>query len=1181
VTFTATPTNGGTTPAYQWKLNGTNVGTNATTYTNASLSNNDVVTVVLTANNVCQTTAIANGNSITTTVTNNVTPSVTIAASTTDICPGGGTSVTFTATPTNGGTPSYQWKKNGTNVGTNASTFTSTTLSGGDVITVVMTATNTCQTANTATSAGTTINALTLQTYYQDNDGDGYGQTSSSVQDCTQPTGYTTQGGDCNDAQIAVNPGATEVCNLIDDDCDGSIDEGTAVTPSVAIASSDADNSICQGTSVTFTATPTNGGTTPAYQWKLNGTNVGTNATTYTNASLSNNDVVTVVMTANNVCQTSATANGNSITTTVTNNVTPAVAIASSDADNSICSGASVTFTATPTNGGTTPAYQWKLNGTNVGTNATTYTSTTLANSDIVSVVLTANNVCQTSATANGNNITTIVLNNLTPSVVIASSDADNSICSGTSVTFTATPTNGGTTPAYQWQLNGSNVGTNSVTYTNSTLATGDLVKVTMTANNVCQTTATANASGITTTVTHTVTPAIAITSSDVDNSICAGTSVTFTAAPTNGGSAPAYQWKLNGTNVGTNATTYTNASLLNNDVVTVVMTANNVCQTSATANGNIITTAVLNNSNYYVDADGDTYGPTASLVTTCIMPAGYTTESGDCDDNNPDAYPYNLEICNSIDDDCDGSDDNGLPSFTFHADVDGDGYGSNTSVVTTCDFVAGYILTAGDCNDNNSSVSPNASELCSTAFDDDCDGLINEVCNVGNDDPTFSSLINPSSSLVNCNSVSGTLTGASPSQQVGVQALTGNNPDVWFYFTASSPGITIRCISSSNDVALELRTGAGLLVKSVNTLAGNGDEYLNVGGLSVGSQYYVRVLQQDINNVGGSFTLCARRLIANSNLNYTTAILYDSGCDMVYATNATGANACSIQLTPIAPAGGPVLTAQGSTIPLSSFVGTSGQRFQYNTTYSALITLTFTLPLGNGTTENISVSNLSTTQLNVVQHLDLDLGSVFSCPSKVVIGGTVRATTWLCDAYRYQWKFEKTINGVVQLVNGNPVVIELLGPVGTRDFIPTATMGFTSGSEWRVQIRPIFANGVVGSYGDDYQCMLFKGTAAAMPTAENAAELEKSMEVENSDMTFMAYPNPSYNGELNVSWTVGEEVESAQMVVMDQQGRLVYTMNLNAAGFASINTSEWEAGIYHIRMSQGGTTTVKRWMKI
>jgi hypothetical protein len=137
------------------------------------------------------------------------------------------------------------------------------------------------------------------------------------------------------------------------------------------------------------------------------------------------------------------------------------VTIASSDADNTICDGTSVTFTATPTNGGTTPSYQWKLNGNNVGTDQATYTTTTLVNGDVVTAVLTSNiTPCATGNPATSNAITTIVVANQAVSVTIASSDADNTICDGTSVTFTATPTNGGTTPSYQWKLNGNNVGT-------------------------------------------------------------------------------------------------------------------------------------------------------------------------------------------------------------------------------------------------------------------------------------------------------------------------------------------------------------------------------------------------------------------------------------------------------------------------------------------------------------------------------------------------------------------------------------------------------------------------------------------------------------------------------------------------------------------------------------------------
>jgi hypothetical protein len=679
-----------------------------------------------------------------------------------------------------------------------------------------------------------------------------------------------------------------------------------------------------------------------------------------------------------------------------------------------------------------------------------------------------------------------------------------------------------------------------------------------------------------TATVVPQLVPSVIVSSSDADNSICFGTSVTFTATPTNGGSTPSYQWKLNGTNVGTDASTYTNTSLSNNDVVSVVMTANNNCQTTTTANGNTISTSVLANHNYYADADGDTYGPAASLVVTCIMPAGYTTESGDCDDTNSEAYPFNLEICNGNDDDCDGSSDNGISTFTFYADQDGDGYGSNSATILSCDFVVGYLITNGDCNDALSTVNPQASELCSTSYDDDCDGLINEVCNTSNDDPLFSNLIIPSISLLTCNTVTGNLGGASPSTQLGVETLTGTAPDTWYYFTATSPGVTIRCIPT-NDVKLELRTGAGLLVKSANAVNGIGDEYLNYGELTVGGQYYVRVMQMDGPTPGGTFTLCSRRIASSGSLNYTNSILYDSGCDVVYASNITGSTSCSIQLTPISPAGGPVLTGIGSAIPLSNFNGPNGEKFQYNTTYQAIITLGFVLPVGNGGTEVINVPRVSDNNLVVQQHMELDLGSVHACPARVSIGGTVRANIWLCDAVRYQWKFEKTVNGILQLVNGNPVVIEVYGPLGTRDFIPTATMGFTVGSEWRVQVRPVFANGVVGSYGTNYQCMKFKGTAAAMPTVEDESDLEKALDNLN-DVALMLYPNPSGRTSVNVIWNA-DESEDVQLIVRDMQGRVVQNFEHIQGNQFVINGSDLSGGMYWVEWHSGANTQRLRWM--
>ncbi len=522
VTFTATPTNGGTTPSYQWKVNGTNVGTNSATYASTTLANNDVVSVLMTSNATpCLTGSPATSNNVTITVNAASPASVSIAADATSIC--AGTTVTFTATPTNGGTtPAYQWKVNGVDVGTNSATYASTTLVNNDVVTVVMTSNATpCLTGSPATS---------------------------------------------NSVTMTVN---------------------AALPASVSIA---ADATIiCFGTNVTFTATPNNGGITPAYQWKLNGANVGTNSNIYSSATLANNDVVTVVMTSNAACASGSPATSNAVTMTVNPFILASVTIAA-DAT-TICAGTNVTFTATPNNGGTTPAYQWKLNGANVGTNSATYASTTLANNDVVTVVMTSSaTACLTGSPATSNSVT-ITVNAPLPASVNIVADA-TTICVGTNVTFTATPTNGGTTPAYQWKVNGTDVGTNSATYASTSLANNDVVTVVMTSNATCVSGSPATSNTITMTV-NAASPASVSIAADVNN-VCSGTSITFTATPTNGGTTPTYQWKVNGTDVpAATATTYSSSALANNDVVTVVMTSNAACVSGSPATSNAITVTV------------------------------------------------------------------------------------------------------------------------------------------------------------------------------------------------------------------------------------------------------------------------------------------------------------------------------------------------------------------------------------------------------------------------------------------------------------------------------------------------------------------------------------------------------------------------------------------------------------
>ncbi len=122
----------------------------------------------------------------------------------------------------------------------------------------------------------------------------------------------------------------------------------------------------------------------------------------------------------------------------------------------------------------------------------------------------------------------------------------------------------------------------------------------------------------------------------------------------------------------------------------------------------------------WYVDSDGDSHGGAAS-TTSCAQPTGFVRSNDDCDDGEAAANPSATEICDDIDNDCDTTVDEGFDK-TWYVDSDGDGFGG-TITVTACAGPSGFVDNSQDCDDASGAVNPSAAQICN-GIDDDCTGL-------------------------------------------------------------------------------------------------------------------------------------------------------------------------------------------------------------------------------------------------------------------------------------------------------------------------------------------------------------------------------------------------------------------------------------------------------------------------
>jgi ELWxxDGT repeat protein len=387
-------------------LSGSNVGVTYTLYKNdiaqlptitgtgnaISFGNQLAGTYTIKATDANGTTTNMNGNAI---ILEGTLPvSVTAAPDQNGVC--AGTTITFTATPVNGGTPAYQWYKNDEPVGSNQGTYAFIP-DDNDNVYVQLTSSLTCTSGNPAMSEVTVMNVFTSlepgvtitafdsvcggsnvqyfaehvnggttpsYQWYKNNEPVGANQATYSyvtawVNEITNDNVYVVMTSDLT--CVINNPATSDVDTL-------------AVLPRPFVeVSIEADNEIvCDGTPVTITAIPVNGGNNPTYYWNVNDNPVSTtNEPTFTYVP-GLNDFIYVMLNSDLPCTQNDPATSNYIYIMVNSLLTPSVVIAASE--NPVQSGVPVTFTPSPLNGGT-PTYQWFVNGSYAGT-VTPYTYT-------------------------------------------------------------------------------------------------------------------------------------------------------------------------------------------------------------------------------------------------------------------------------------------------------------------------------------------------------------------------------------------------------------------------------------------------------------------------------------------------------------------------------------------------------------------------------------------------------------------------------------------------------------------------------------------------------------------------------------------------------------------------------------------------------------------------------------
>ncbi|WP_420578558.1 MopE-related protein [Ekhidna sp.] len=136
-----------------------------------------------------------------------------------------------------------------------------------------------------------------------------------------------------------------------------------------------------------------------------------------------------------------------------------------------------------------------------------------------------------------------------------------------------------------------------------------------------------------------------------------------------------------------------------------------------------------LKDLTWFEDADEDGFGNPEVMQVGDVAPNGFVGNNDDCDDTNVDINPDEEEVPdNDVDENCDG-----IKTYTWYEDLDEDGFGNSESFEVAAEQPSGYVDNDEDCDDDDASINPEATEIKGNDVDENCDGNVESaVCGDG-----------------------------------------------------------------------------------------------------------------------------------------------------------------------------------------------------------------------------------------------------------------------------------------------------------------------------------------------------------------------------------------------------------------------------------------------------------------